>query len=197
MANKGDVFEHPVLGERIVVLKSVLETGGDSFQLELHLAPGRPSDVAHVHPAQKERLRVISGSLEVLTNGAVRRVDAGQRMEILPDIRHVYKPAGDAEAVVHVEFRPALEIGTYYETFFALAQAGKVSPRTGLPNLMQMAVLLHKYRSEIQYRVVFEPLQSVALAVLAGLLWKTEALCGLQRLADSEIGIRSGWRRTG
>jgi hypothetical protein len=35
MVKAGDVLEHPVTGERIVVLKTAQDTGGEMFQMEL------------------------------------------------------------------------------------------------------------------------------------------------------------------
>ncbi len=45
-----------------------------------------------------------------------------------------------------VEFRPALNADEFFESFFGLAQDGKVSPKTGLPNLLWMALILRHYR---------------------------------------------------
>jgi uncharacterized RmlC-like cupin family protein len=168
-----DVFEHSVLGERILVLKSAQETGGDSLHLELHLAPHQADTndplvtLEHVHPVQKERLTVLSGLVHVHVNGTVNTVRPGQKLEILPGVPHMCWNANTNEAVVQVEFRPALRTEEYLETFFALAQAGQVSPQTGLPGIVQRAVLLNEYRNEIRLVGMAEPVQSSLFAVLA------------------------------
>ncbi|MBK9715089.1 MAG: hypothetical protein IPO81_27950 [Kouleothrix sp.] len=37
---------------------------------------------------------------------------------------------------------PALQIESFFETFFGLAQDSKVSPKAGLPDLFQMALVM-------------------------------------------------------
>jgi hypothetical protein len=48
-----------------------------------------------------------------------------------------------------VEVRPALRFEAFFETFFGLAQDGKVNPKTGLPNPLQMAVMMREFRNEL------------------------------------------------
>ena len=69
-----------------------------------------------------------------------------------------------------VEFRPALKADEFFETFFGLDQDGKVSPKTGLPHLLWMALILRHYRDFLHLarpplfvqRAVFTPLAAVA-----------------------------------
>jgi mannose-6-phosphate isomerase-like protein (cupin superfamily) len=164
-----DVFQHPVLGERILVLKSAQETGGDSLHLELHLAPHQSISLEHVHPVQKERLTVLSGVMHVHMNGAMSTVRPGQKLEIPPGAPHMCWNANTNQAVAHVEFRPALRMEGYLETFFALAQAGQVSRKTGLPGIVRRAVLLNEYRNEIRLVGMAEPVQSCLFALLAAI----------------------------
>jgi hypothetical protein len=77
--------------------------------------------------------------------------------------------AGAEEAIAQVEFRPALRTEEYLHTFFALARAGKVSPKTGLPGILQRALLLHEYKDEIRLVGIAEPIQSSLYTVLAAL----------------------------
>ncbi len=68
--------------------------------------------------------------------------------------------------------RPALRTEVFFETFFGLAQDGKVT-RKGLPHLLQMAVILREFEPEMRLaqppsgvqRALFAP-----LAVLGRLL---------------------------
>jgi hypothetical protein len=48
-----------------------------------------------------------------------------------------------------IEFRPALRSEEFFESYFGLGQDGKTDPKTGLPNPIRMAVLLHEFRDEI------------------------------------------------
>jgi hypothetical protein len=120
-----------------------------------------------MHPTQKERLVALSGTVHVRVNGTEREVDQGHRLEIPPRARHVLWNTGDEEAVIQVEFRPALQMEGFIEEFYTLARAGKVNSKTGLPGAIGMGVLLHKYRDEIRLALVPEPVQSATFAVLA------------------------------
>jgi hypothetical protein len=48
-----------------------------------------------------------------------------------------------------LEFRPALRMETWFETFFGLQKDGKVNPNSGLPNPFQWAVISREYEDEI------------------------------------------------
>jgi quercetin dioxygenase-like cupin family protein len=160
------MFEHPVFRERAMVIESTQESGGDVLRLEYHLAPRQGVRMAHVHPQQKERLKVLSGEIQVQVDGTERTVGAGQKAEIASRARHVWWNAKDEEAVVQVEFRPALQMEQYIAAFYGLAQGGQVSPKTGLPGTMALATLMRTYRNEIRLLLMPAPLQSVAFAVL-------------------------------
>ncbi len=48
-----------------------------------------------------------------------------------------------------LEFRPALRMEEWFETFFGLQKDGKVNPNSGLPNALQWAVISREYEDEI------------------------------------------------
>jgi quercetin dioxygenase-like cupin family protein len=167
MTKMGDMFEHPVFRERAVVIESTQASGGDVLGLEHHLAPRQRIKIVHVHPQQKERLKVLSGEIQVSVHGTERTLGSGQKIEIPSRARHVWWNAKDDEAVVQVEFRPALQMEDYIADSCALAQSGKVNPETGLPGPIALARLMHTYRNEIRPLLMPEPIQSAAFAILA------------------------------
>jgi hypothetical protein len=72
--------------------------------------------------------------------------------------------------VAVLKFRPALKAEEFFETFFGLANKdGRVSLKTGLPNLLWLSVILHSYRDFIYLakpplavqRAIFPPLAAV------------------------------------
>jgi hypothetical protein len=72
--------------------------------------------------------------------------------------------------VAIVEFRPALQSEEFFESFFELARDGKVSQKTGLPNLLWLASIFRAYH-DFGYiakpplfvqRAVFAPLGAMA-----------------------------------
>ena len=64
-------------------------------------------------------------------------------------VPHVWWNPSQAESATLVQFRPALDTETFFETFFGLARDGKVNKR-GLPNSLQMSVLARAYNREMQ-----------------------------------------------
>ncbi len=63
MVKSGDVFEHPVTGEKIIVRKTARDTGGELYQMDFYLQSGAFVAAEHIHPLQEERFEVISGTL--------------------------------------------------------------------------------------------------------------------------------------
>ena len=61
---------------------------------------------------------------------------------------HTWWNDADEDAHVLLEISPALRMEMFFETFFGLAKDGKTNSK-GLPNLLQMAVLLREYRDEV------------------------------------------------
>ena len=62
--------------------------------------------------------------------------------------------------------RPALKTEAFFETSWALARAAKVND-SGVPNLLQAAVIAREYEDEYRLAKPPWPLQKAFLAVLA------------------------------
>jgi quercetin dioxygenase-like cupin family protein len=149
MARSGQELNHPVTGERIVWHDVAGDTGGALLRLELFAAPGGFVAAEHVHPNQEERFEVRAGTLGLRVDGVERVLRAGDVAVVPPGRPHAWWNAGDDEARLLGELRPALRTEMFFETFFGLAQDGKVN-RKGLPNLLQLAVLMREYPEEIR-----------------------------------------------
>ena len=167
MLKSGDILEHPITRERIVFRKTSLDTGGELFQADFYLQPGGFVAAEHIHPLQEERFEVISGTLRGRVAGKEFTGGPGEKVVVPAGTPHVWWNSGDAEMHVLAEVRPALRIETFFETFFGLAQYGKVSPKTGLPNLLQMAILMRAYRNELILARPPRPMQTVLFGLLA------------------------------
>lgn len=149
MAKAGDILEHPVTGEKIIFRKTAKDTGGELMQADVIMRPHGFVAAEHVHPLQEERFEVLSGSVKFRVNGVERVVQAGETTVVPPRSPHVWWNDSDQEAHVLVDVRPALRFDEFFETFFGLAQAGKVDKKTGLPNLFVMALVLREFEKEI------------------------------------------------
>jgi mannose-6-phosphate isomerase-like protein (cupin superfamily) len=167
MASAGDVLEHPVTGERIVVRQSARETRGELFEFDVYVRPGGFVAAAHIHPRQEERFGIVSGTLRGTAAGEVLAGGPGDRLVVPAGTPHVWWNAGADELHVRGEVRPALRMEHFFEAFFGLAQDGKVSPETGLPGLLQLAVLLRAHRNELILARPARPVQTLAFGTLA------------------------------
>ena len=149
MGKAGDVLEHPVTGEKIVFRKTARDTSGALLQADLYLQPGAFVAAEHIHPQQEERFQVIAGTLRGRVAGKELASGPGEIVVVPKGTPHVWWNSGDNELHVLVEVRPALRLETFFETFFGLAQDGKVNPKTGLPNPFQLALVMRTYRNEL------------------------------------------------
>src|SRR3712207_2930700 len=152
MANRGDVIEHPVTGERFTFLETGEDTGGEYSRIEAHVSPHGFVAAAHVHPLIEETFEIRAGTWAFDVDGKETRVGPGEGASIPVGTPHAWWNAGEEEGVAIVEFRPALKADEFFESFFGLAQDGKVSPKTGLPNLLWMALILRHYRDFVHLR---------------------------------------------
>ena len=174
MAKPGDVLEHPVTREKIVVRKAARDTNGEAFELDIYLQPGGFVAAEHIHPRQDEYFEVISGTLRGRVSGKEFTAGPGERLVVHAGAPHVWWNSGEDELHVLAEARPALRFEYFFESFFGLAQDGKVNPKTGLPNLLQMAVLMRAFRNEI---ILARP-PKIAQTIVFGLLAPIGRLLG-------------------
>jgi len=170
MAKSGDVVEHPVTGETITFLETSEETDGEYATGELRVRPHGFVAAPHIHPIAEESFEIRSGTFTFVVDGEARQVRAGEGATVPAGAPHAWWNAGEEEGVAIVEFRPALKTEEFFESFFGLAQDGKVSQKTGLPNLLWLASIFRTYH-DFGYiakpplfvqRAVFVPLGAVA-----------------------------------
>lgn len=140
---------HPITGERLAFRKRSRDTGGELLEFTLYLAPGGFIAAAHVHPNQEERFEVGGTSVMFRVAGKERLYKPGEVAVVPAGTPHVWWNPSQEEAATLVQFRPALATETMFETFFGLAADGKVNTK-GLPNPLQMMLLVHEYRREVQ-----------------------------------------------
>jgi quercetin dioxygenase-like cupin family protein len=168
MARSGEVLNHPVTAERIVWRKVAADTGGRMIEADLYAAPGAAPAAEHVHPQQEERFRVEAGTLRLVVDGTERLLNAGDEAVVPAGRPHTWWNAGTDEAHVVATITPALRTEMFFETFFGLAIDGKTN-RKGLPNPLQLAVIMRGFADEIRLarpapvvqRILFGPLAIV------------------------------------
>lgn len=167
MITAGDVLEHPVTRERIIFRQTARDTGGALAQADFFIPPGGFVAAEHIHPLQEERFEVLAGLLRGRAAGREVTAGPGETVIIPAGTPHVWWNDGQDELHALVELRPALGAETFFASLFGLAQDGKTSPRTGLPNPLQLAVIMRAHRDLIILARPARPVQAALFGALA------------------------------
>lgn len=169
MAYPGQTLQNPASGERITFRQTAAETSGELVAVDLELPHhARVPSGLHSHPMQEERFEVIRGTIRFSVGGERIVAGPGTVVVVPPGIPHDFANAGDGDALVRVEIRPALKIEQLFETAVALAEQGRTM-RRGIPKPLDLALFTREFEQEVQ--AAFPPrwLQRLALAPLAWL----------------------------
>jgi quercetin dioxygenase-like cupin family protein len=162
----GDVIENPVTGERAVVRVGTVESGGALGVIDLHIRPRGAVVGEHWHPAMDERFMVLRGRVDFRLDGQEQTAEPGSEIHVPAGARHDWWNAGDEEALVRVEVRPGARFEALMLNLFGLAQDGKTNAR-GLPNPLQLALLVREFCDVIRFTRPPQVVQSVLFGVLA------------------------------
>jgi mannose-6-phosphate isomerase-like protein (cupin superfamily) len=149
MARAGTEIVNPRTGQRMVFLETGTETGGQSLKIDSYNPPSPPLEPEHVHPFQESGAQVISGSLHFRVDGEERPVKAGESIIIPANTPHYFWNGGQEEAHSVQWFRPALNIDRFFESYFGLAQDGKLKD-DGSPSFWQLAVMAPYFEDAIR-----------------------------------------------
>src|SRR5919108_2165231 len=162
----GDTLANPVTGERFTFTHTAASTGGELLAFDFALRPGGAVPIPHVHPIQTERFEVTEGRMTFRVG--LRKVEAGPGdvVEVMPGVAHSFANAGDDEARLRVEVRPALGMEDMFAEVVAMAKAGRMT-RRGLPrNLLDLATLARRYDQEAHAPFMSVGVQRMLLAPL-------------------------------
>jgi quercetin dioxygenase-like cupin family protein len=161
----GDELRNPVTGERI----RFLEISEEALVLESSYEPGGRRAPAHHHPSQHELITVLSGVVQCTVAGEDRTLRKGESVEVAPGVAHDVRGDAERRGRVRLETRPALRTVAFLETMFGLAQDRRVSPKTGVPGLLQVALTAREYAPEFRLAKPPRPIQVALFALLAPL----------------------------
>jgi len=141
MSEARKVLEMPQLGTRVEFLRTADETGGEVLEMEVTGHPRGFLSQRHIHPAQTERLEMVSGAMKVSMNGHEHVVHEGESIEVPPGTPHTQTPVGGGPGRIRIEVRPARNTQEFLERLAELCSAGKIG-RRGFPQPLAGAELI-------------------------------------------------------
>ena len=162
----GQTLENPVTGERFTFTHTAATTGGELLAFDFALRPGGAVPMPHVHPIQTERFEVLAGRMRFRVGLRTRVAEPGDVIEVAPGVMHSFANAGDDEARLRIEVRPALDMEEMFAEVVSMAEAGRMG-RRGLPrNLFDLAALARRYDQEAHAPFMSVGVQRALLAPL-------------------------------
>ncbi len=145
MARQGQEIENPRTCQRM----RFVELRPERLRIDSVNPVTDELEPRHVHPRQQSRAELISGSLVFEVDGVERRLRPGDSITIPVGAPHRFWNDGNGDAHSIQTFEPALDIAGFFETLFALAEAGELGPG-GMPRPLQLAVMVPEFRDEIR-----------------------------------------------
>jgi quercetin dioxygenase-like cupin family protein len=161
----GSAIENPASGEVIKIHTSAAESDGELLVWELWLRPGGRVPSGHTHPYQEERFTILRGHLRFRVGWRIRVVGPGETVTVPPGTPHHFANAGQSEAHVMVETRPALQMADLLEVAAKVAKDHRGNARR-LPRPVELLLFMHEFRSEVQ--APYLPARLVNLVVSVG-----------------------------
>jgi quercetin dioxygenase-like cupin family protein len=162
----GQTLENPVTGERFTFTHTAASTGGELLAFDFALRPGGAVPLPHVHPIQTERFEVREGHMRFRVGLRTVIAGPGDVVEVAPGVAHSFANAGEEEAKLRVEVRPALAMEEMFAEVIAMARAGRMTKR-GLPrNPFELALLARRYDQEAHAPLMSVGVQRLLLAPL-------------------------------
>ena len=150
MAFPGQELENPASGERITIRRTAAETDGELLAIDLELpAGGRVPGGQHIHPKQEERFEVVEGTMRFRMGRKSVVAEPGEVVVVPPGQKHDFANAGDEDALVRVEVRPALKMEQLFETAVGLAEQGRTM-MGGIPRPLDLALFVEEFEDEVQ-----------------------------------------------
>jgi quercetin dioxygenase-like cupin family protein len=166
MIEPGQTLENPVTGERFTFTHTAASTGGELLAFDFALRPGGAVPLPHVHPIQTERFEVTAGRMRFRVGLRTVVAGPGDVVEVAPGVMHSFANAGEDEARLRVEVRPALAMEEMFAEVVALAKAGRMT-RRGVPRSpRELARLARKYDQEAHAPLLGVRLQRLLLSPL-------------------------------
>lgn len=166
MAKQGDSIANARTGQRMIFLNTGRETNGKLLEIDSFNPRTDMREPIHIHPRQESSAELISGKLHFLVNGREQILGPGEKIVIPAGVPHCFWNEDEEEAHSIQRFSPALTIDAFFETFFALANDGKLNEK-GMPPFLQLPLMGLKHKDDIRVADPPWPVQLVTYMILA------------------------------
>lgn len=153
-------------GRRLTIRQASATTDGDLLELEARYPPHSPQPPAHYHPCQEERFQVLQGRFRARIGSLERVYETGETFIVPINTRHWMHNVSAMEGCLLWQVRPALRTQDFLETLWGLQADGKTNAG-GVPNMLQLAVILHEYADECRSASPPYAVQCVLFGILA------------------------------
>ena len=145
MAHEGQTISNPRTGQTMTFTRLRPEL----LEIESSHPPAPEGEPLHSHPRQESSVRVTAGSMVFEVDGERRELATGDELTVPAGVKHRFWIEGDQEARSVQLFEPALDIASFFETLFALAQRDELDDK-GMPSLLQLAVMVPAFGDEVR-----------------------------------------------
>jgi quercetin dioxygenase-like cupin family protein len=149
MAYKGKRITNPVNGQTIEFITTAAESKGRELEMISTWQPNSLRPAEHFHPHQDEVFKVLEGELSLCLNGKIVLLHPGEAIHIPAKAVHSMWNKSNHKTIVSWQVFPAYNTEYFLETGMGLAADGKTG-KSGLPGILQVALLAQKFRREFR-----------------------------------------------
>ncbi len=145
MAHQGQEISNPRTGQTM----TFVELRPGLLRIDSLHPHGPDGEPLHIHPKQKSTAEVTAGTLVFEVAGERHELSAGDKLEIPANTLHRFWNESGEDARSTQLFEPALDIASFFETLFALAQRDELDDK-GMPGTLQLAVMVPEFGDEVR-----------------------------------------------
>lgn len=165
MPKQGQTITNPTNGDSYEFLETASDSGGARVKMKASIHSKGQLVPNHFHALQDETFEVLSGKLNVILNGEMRIVTAGEQISLPRNIPHNHFNAEDTPVTYIHTVTPALDFDYLIENLVGLAADGK--SKNGKYGLVQELVTLKYLDSKSFLADVPVPVQKLLMHLVA------------------------------
>jgi quercetin dioxygenase-like cupin family protein len=135
--------------ERYIFHKTGADTNGEYIEMEVSYPPNSTQPPYHYHPFQEETFEVLQGTFRTKIGDLEHTYETGGKFRVHQNTPHcMHNISGDLGCLLW-QVHPAMKTQAFFETMWGLEADGKIN-ESGVPNLLQLDVILHEYSDEFR-----------------------------------------------